>query len=79
MSENEQDHTGYEDPDDAPQADSTRFYKCEACEHLHVMLMSEEDRCYATAVISREMLLGMLAAVDGEPPPGDHSHSEHRH
>lgn len=69
----------YPDPDDAPQADSTRFYKCDACEHLHVMLMDEEDHCHATAVISREMLLGMLAAVDGLLPPDHENHNEHRH
>jgi hypothetical protein len=72
------DHVAYEDCDDAPQADSTRFYKCDGCQHLHVMLMNEDDLCYATAVISREMLLGMLACVDGEPPP-EHQHTEHRH
>jgi membrane-bound inhibitor of C-type lysozyme len=66
------------DPNDAPKADSTRYYKCDGCQHLHVMLMSEEDNVLATAVMSREMLLEMLEVVDG-PPLGAGPHAEPRH
>jgi membrane-bound inhibitor of C-type lysozyme len=68
----------HEDPDDAPKADSTRHYKCDACQHLHMLLMDEDDKTIATAVIDRQTLVHMLSVIDGEPT---HSvdHSEHRH
>jgi hypothetical protein len=52
---------------DAPKADSTHYYKCDACEHLHVLLMSEGNEPIATAVVSREMLIHMLNVIDDEP------------
>lgn len=58
----------FEDPNDAPKADHTTGYKCDHCEHLHVALMDEDDRCIATAVMSREMLEGMLKAIDDQLP-----------
>lgn len=64
----------YNDPNDAPKASSTRFYKCDECEHLHVMLLDEFDRFIATAVVSREMLVGMQCCIDDKLPP-EHLHS----
>lgn len=55
------------DPNDAPKADSTRWYKCDACEHLHVILLGEADEPLATAVVSREMLVNMLKTIDDDP------------
>jgi len=54
-------------PNDAPKADSTHYYKCDACEHLHVMLIDEDGDCIATAVMSRDMLINMLSTIDDEP------------
>jgi membrane-bound inhibitor of C-type lysozyme len=59
----------YKDPNEAPKADSTRYYKCDACEHLHVMLVDEDDCTFATAVIDRKMLLSMLDVIDGAESP----------
>jgi hypothetical protein len=50
----------FEDPNHAPKADSTRAYKCSACEHLHVALVDEDGLFIATAVMSIEMLEGLL-------------------
>jgi hypothetical protein len=52
------------DPNDAPKADTTKYYKCEACTHLHVLLVDELDETIATAVLSREMLVHMLEVID---------------
>lgn len=57
----------YDDPNDAPKADSTRWYKCDACEHLHVLLQDEQDRTIASAVIDEGMLKRMLETVQGPP------------
>lgn len=57
----------FEDPNDAPKADSTRYYKCDGCAHLHVALVDKDDNCYVTAIISREMLVHMLEVLDEEP------------
>jgi hypothetical protein len=64
----------YSDPNDAPKADATRYYKCDGCEHLHVMLVDADDKTYATAVVHREMLLHMLSVIDGEPGLSRHEH-----
>ena len=64
------------DPNNAPSADSTRYYKCDGCQHLHVMLVDAEDNVLATAVMSREMLLEMLEVVDGDADDAD---DERRH
>lgn len=55
------------DPNDAPKADHLQSYKCDACKHLHVVLIDEEDRYIATAVISREMSENMFRMLDGPP------------
>lgn len=55
----------YEDPNDAPKADSTHYYKCDHCEHLHMILVDEIGRTYVTAIISRDMLIHMLEVIDG--------------
>lgn len=61
------------DPNDAPKAENCRWYKCEHCEHLHVILIDEDDRPIATSVLSREMLEHMLQAID-EPLTYHHGH-----
>ena len=65
-------------PNAAPKADSTRYYKCDGCENLHVMLTDEDENTIATAVMSRDMLLHMLEVVDGEPSNLGHNHA-HEH
>lgn len=62
----------HEDPDDAPKADHTGYYKCDGCSNLHVALYDEDDNCHATAVMSRDMLIHMLEVVDGEPSTSEH-------
>lgn len=57
--------TKFEDPNDAPKADRVTGYKCEACEHLHIVLVDEDGLALATAVVSREMLEQMLTMIDG--------------
>jgi hypothetical protein len=53
-----------QDIDDAPEANMTHWYKCPACEHLHVVLTDEAGDILATAVLSRDMLTTMLETVD---------------
>jgi hypothetical protein len=55
------------DPNDAPKSNWMHYYKCDACEHLHVLLMSDDNEPIATTVMSREMLMNMLNVIDGEP------------
>lgn len=57
----------YDDPNNAPKAHTTQSYKCNRCEHLHVMLMDEQGKYIATAVISRAMLVNMLKVIDDDP------------
>ena len=68
----------FQDPNDAPKADHTEYYKCGGCDNLHVALYDEDDNCHATAVMSRDMLLHMLEVVDGEPSNLGHNHA-HEH
>jgi hypothetical protein len=53
--------------DDFPRSDSCRWHKCEACEHLHLVLLDEEDEVIASAIISVDMLKSMLEAINGAP------------
>jgi hypothetical protein len=66
--------TVFDNPNDAPKADSTRYYKCDTCEHLHVILVDEDDRTLASAVYSRVALIHMLEVIDGDPTPHEHQH-----
>lgn len=59
----------YKDPNDSPQADSTHFYKCDSCEHLHVMLVDKRGKFIARCIISREIAENMLSCLNDEPPP----------
>lgn len=64
----------YRNPNDAPKADTTSYYKCAHCEHLHVMLKDEDDNTLATAVMSYDMLRHMIEVVNGEPTMGMKGH-----
>lgn len=55
----------YENPDDAPRANSTQWYKCESCENLHIILLDENNESIATAVFDEDMLNRMLSTVKG--------------
>jgi hypothetical protein len=48
---------------DVPIADSVKAYKCDHCEHLHLVLVDEADAPIASAVLTVEMLEGMLNIV----------------
>jgi hypothetical protein len=48
-------------------ADSVRGYKCDHCEHLHLVLLDLDDEPIATAVLTIEMLQNMLRIVQGAP------------
>lgn len=52
------------DPNDAPAARITEWYKCDSCGNLHLILLDEHDKIIATAVISKRMLIDMLKAID---------------
>jgi len=62
------------DPNDAPKAYTTRWYKCDACENLHVLLLDEDDEPISTAVISREMILNMLDELNNPAATEDTMH-----
>jgi hypothetical protein len=62
-----EDGAPFEDPNDAPTAIATSYYKCGGCDNLHVMLVDENDDTWAKCVIGRDMLLHMLETIDGEP------------
>jgi hypothetical protein len=47
-------------------ADHCRWYKCEHCDHLHVVLLDIDNDPIATAVLSEDMLKHMLAVVNDE-------------
>ena len=47
-------------------ADHCRWYKCDHCEHLHVVLLDVDNEPIATAVFSQMMLTHMLAVLTGE-------------
>jgi hypothetical protein len=47
-------------------ADHCTWYKCEHCEHLHVVLLDVDNEPIATTVFSQIMLTHMLAVVNGE-------------
>ena len=58
------------DPDDeneAPQSDSLVWYMCSECENLHVQLRGENDELIASTILTREMLVQMIEAIDGSP------------
>lgn len=57
----------YDDPNDAPRSDSMRWYKCDACENLHMIMLDEDQQVIATATATREMVMEMLETIDGEP------------
>lgn len=59
----------HKDPNQAPKADYVQCFKCDSCEHLHVALMDEADRFIAIAIMTKEMLEGMLAAARGGEMP----------
>jgi hypothetical protein len=56
------------DPNRAPKADHVQGFKCDGCDNLHLALMDENDRFIATAVLTVEMLWGMLDIVEGPKP-----------
>lgn len=56
-----------DDENDAPQSDSLVWYMCSECENLHLQLRGEDDELIATTILTREMLVQMLAAIDGSP------------
>jgi hypothetical protein len=53
--------------DDFPRSDSCQWYKCEACEHLHLVLLGEDDEVIAEAILSLDMLNSMLEVINGAP------------
>jgi putative IMPACT (imprinted ancient) family translation regulator len=55
------------DDEDAEISHSCAWYKCDACAHLHLVLLTDDDMPIATAIIGREMLVAMLQTIDGEP------------
>jgi hypothetical protein len=57
----------YDNPNHAPKAYSTKYYKCDACERLHVVLVDKDDKYIATAVISRDVLEHMFKVIDDDP------------
>jgi len=54
-------------PLDKPHSHDCAWFKCDHCEHLHVILRDEAGEPIATAVVDREMLLDMLKTIDGLP------------
>jgi hypothetical protein len=56
-----------DDENDAPQSESLVWYLCDECESLHLQLRGEDDELIATTILTREMLVLMLAAIDGSP------------
>lgn len=56
-----------DDENDAPQSDSLVWYLCGECENLHVQLRGENDELIASTILTREMLVQMIAAIDGSP------------
>ena len=54
-------------PAEVPRAESTSWYMCEACEHLHLVLRDLNEKPIADGVLSREMLERMLACLDEGP------------
>ena len=63
----------FEDPNDAPKAERTECYKCGHCDNLHVALVDEDGLYIAIAIMSKEMLEGMLKRID-EPPTDENIH-----
>ena len=52
------------DENDAPQSDSLVWYLCDECENLHVQLRGENDELIASTILTREMLVQMIEAID---------------
>lgn len=50
----------------APTAHTTLWYKCDACENLHVVLRDEHKRIIATATLDVEMLTDMFRVIAPE-------------
>ena len=55
------------EPDQGEIADSVRGYKCDRCEHLHLILLDVDDQPIATALLTQEMLENMLRMIQGPP------------
>lgn len=59
-------HYDEDSPIPLPQSDSMHWFKCDHCEHLHLILFDEDNHPFATAVISEEQLQNMLETVREE-------------
>jgi hypothetical protein len=49
------------------QATTSKWYKCDHCEHLHVMFCNELGDVYAVAVIDQEMVDDTVKVISGPP------------
>jgi hypothetical protein len=58
------------DTEGVPNAHLTRWYKCESCKNLHVVLCDKDGVTFAGATFDKEMLEDMLKTIDGEKPRG---------
>jgi hypothetical protein len=48
----------------APISHHARWYKCDSCENLHVVLCSEDDSVIATMTLDYDMLNSMHRTID---------------
>jgi hypothetical protein len=46
-------------------ADGIAVWKCEHCEHAHVVLYDENEDAYAEAIVTKTMALDIIASLKG--------------